>query len=160
MRESHFAGQSPRVTHDTNQGLGGPGPTDYKGTEQHLFAFPDDLVGSALLKIAVRYSNNSIIDRVAAATAAAGLEGTRLSRALISDRINNALQAQARAKGISLGEAQRQFTKLRTANGVRTIAFDGDEKHSFGGIAPSTLDGEASRQAQHFEEDFGKGVFD
>lgn len=154
-REFYFAGQSPRTTHHTNQGPGGRGPTDYKETEQRLFPLRDDLVDSALLKVALKHSNNSIIHRVAAAAAAVGLMGFRLSSASISDRINNALQAQARAKGITLREAQMQFSNLRIANGVRTIAFDGDERHSFGGIAPSTLDGEATRQAQHFEEDFG-----
>lgn len=156
--EFYSIGPSPCTTHWTNQGHGsGPSPGE---TEKHLFAVPDLLVGQDLLKFAVKPSSNQIADRVISAARAGGVNVVPLTRAVIFDRLNSALQAQARAKGISLGEAQADFNAHRALNGVRTIAFDNKDKHSIGGFVPSTMNGQASSQVKACQEDFLDRVVD
>jgi len=108
-----------RVTHYTNEGPGGPTSTTYQDTEQHLFAFPDLLVGDKVLEIGAKYTNNQIAAKIAAAALP---NGPVLTESGVAHRIRRAMANKAKEQGISVADVKAAFKASRQSNGVPTRA--------------------------------------
>ena len=99
-----------RTTHYTNEGPGGPTSTTYQDTEQHLFAFPDLLVGDEVLEIGAKYTNNQISAKIAAAAVE---NGPTLTESGVAHRIRRALAKKAKELNISVAEVKATFKQSR-----------------------------------------------
>jgi hypothetical protein len=106
------------VTHWTSSIPGGPLPSNYEDHELHLFAFPKLLKGDKLLKVAERYTNKQINDKIIAATVGDALEKKIITIAGIANRITTALGQKAKQDGITVAEVTKAFRAARKANGV------------------------------------------
>jgi hypothetical protein len=106
-----------RTTHYTNEGPSGPTSTTYQDTEQHLFAFPDLLVGDKILEIAAKYTNGQMSAKI---TAAAVENGTLLTESGVAHRVRSALKKRAAEQNVSLIDVNKAFKQLRESNGVPT----------------------------------------
>ena len=99
-----------RVTHYTNEGSDGPTSTTYQDTEQHLFAFPDLIVGDKALEIGAKYTNNQISVKIAAAAVE---NGPTLTESGVAHRIRRALAMKAKELNISVAEVKATFKQSR-----------------------------------------------
>lgn len=106
-----------RVTHYTNKGPSGPTSTTYQDTEQHLFAFPDLLVGDKLLEIGAKYTNKQISAKIADAAVE---NGTLLTDSGIAHRVRSAMTKRALEQNVSYDDVKAAFKELRSSNGVQT----------------------------------------
>jgi hypothetical protein len=106
------------VTHWTSSIPGGPLPSNYEDHELHLFAFPKLLKGDKLLKVAERYTNKQINDKIIAATVGDALEKKIITIAGIANRITTALGQKAKQDGITVAEVTKAFRAARKANGI------------------------------------------
>jgi hypothetical protein len=99
-----------RVTHYTNEGSDGPTSTTYQDTEQHVFAFPDFIVGDKALEIGAKYTNNQISAKIAAAAVE---NGPTLTESGVAHRIRRALARKAKELNISVAEVKATFKQSR-----------------------------------------------
>jgi hypothetical protein len=106
-----------RTTHYTNKGPSGPTSTTYQDTEQHLFAFPDLLVGDKMLEIGAKYTNNQISAKI---NAAAVENGQLLTESGVAYRVRSAMKRRAREQNVSLASVNAAFKQSRRSNGVPT----------------------------------------
>jgi hypothetical protein len=106
------------VTHWKSYLPGGPFPFNYEDHELHLFAFPKLLFGDKLLKVAERYTNKQINDKIIAATVGDALEKKIITIAGIANRIKTALGQKAKEDGVTVAEVAEAFRAARKANGV------------------------------------------
>jgi hypothetical protein len=106
-----------RITHYTNEGPSGPTSTTYQDTEQHLFAFPDLLVGDKILEIAAKYTNNQISAKI---TAAAVEGGQLLTESGVAHRVRSAIAKRALEQNASYDDVNTAFKQSRKSNGVPT----------------------------------------
>ena len=146
-----------RVTHYTNDGSSGPTSTTYQDTEQHLFAFPDLLVGDKVLEIGAKYTNNQISAKI---TAVAVENGPLLTESGVAHRIRRAMAKRALEQNVSYDEIEAMFRESRRSNGVATRAARVQKAKSKGQstLTGPTLDDEddADEQSAAYEKDFGE----
>lgn len=149
-----------RITHYTNEGLSGPTSKTYQDTEQHLFVFPDLLVGDKVLEIGAKYTNNQISAKI---TAAAVENGPLLTESGVAHRIRKAMAKRALEQNVSYEEVEAAFRESRQSNGVATRAArvpkDRQTRQTTltGGAAIEARDdGEVDEQSAAYEKDFGE----
>lgn len=146
-----------RVTHYTNEGSSSPTSTAYQDTEQHLFAFPDLLVGDKILEIGVKYTNNQISARI---TAAAVENGPLLTESGVAHRIRTAMAKRALEQNVDYDEIEATFRESRKSNGVATRAARKQKVKSNGQstfTGPSVdNDDDADEQSSAYEKDFSE----
>jgi hypothetical protein len=143
-----------RTTHYTNKSPSGSTPTTYQDTEQHLFAFPDLLVGDKMLEIGAKYTNNQISAKINAAA----VEGdTLLTESGVAHRVRSAMKKRAREQNVSLADVNTAFKQSRRSNGVptRKTRVPRAEKTGQAALADPTVedDDEVDGQSAAHEQD-------
>jgi hypothetical protein len=145
-----------RITHYTNKGPSGPTSTTYQDTEQHLFAFPDLLVGEKMLEIGAKYTNSQMSAKI---NAAAVEGGTLLTESGVAHRVRSALKRRAREQNVSLTDVNAAFKQTRESNGVptRKPRVPKAKKTGQAALASSTVedDDEVDGQSAADEQDSG-----
>ena len=151
-----FAKTGKRITHYTNEGPGSPTSTTYQDTEQHLFAFPDLLVGDKILEIGAKYTNNQISAKI---TAAAVENSPVLTESGIAHRIKTAMAKKALEQNVSVDDFKETFKQSRRSNGVATRAARVPRAKKPGQMTLTGTsvkdDDEADEQSAAYEQDFG-----
>lgn len=148
-----------RITHYANEGSSGPTSKTYQDTEQHLFAFPDLLIGDKVLEIGAKYTNNQISAKI---TAAAVENGPLLTESGVAHRIRKAMAKRALEQNVSYEEVEATFRELRQSNGVATRAArvpKGRQTRQAtlaGAAIEARDDGEVDEQSAAYEKDFGE----
>lgn len=150
-----FPETGKRITHYTNEGPGSPTSTTYQDTEQHLFAFPDLLVGDKVLEIGAKYTNNQISAKI---TASAVENGPLLTESGVAHRIRKAIEKRALKQKVSYDEMMATWKESRKSNGVATRAARVPKARQ---TRQTTLNGAAvedddeTEQSAAYEKDFG-----
>lgn len=146
-----------RTTHYSNEGFSGPTSTTYQDTEQHLFAFPNLLVGDKVLEIGAKYTNNQISAKI---TAAAVKNGPLLTESGVAHRVRKGIEKRALEQNVSYDEMMATWKELRNSNGVATRAARVAKGRQTRQITLAGEvdedDDEVDEQSAAYEKDFGK----
>ena len=148
-----------RITHYTNEGLSGPTSKTYQDTEQHLFVFPDLLVGDKVLEIGAKYTNNQISAKI---TTAAVENGPLLTESGVAHRVRKAIEKRALEQNVSYDEMMATWKESRKSNGVATRAArvpKGRQTRQTtlaGAAMEARDDDEVEEQSATYEKDFGE----
>ncbi|KAM0700863.1 hypothetical protein Q7P35_012585 [Cladosporium inversicolor] len=145
-----------RTTHYTNEVPDGPTSTTYQDTEQHLFAFPDLLVGDKVLEIGAKYTNNQIAAKIADAAVE---NGPILTESGVAHRVRSAVAKRAQEQNVEYDDVMATFKESRKSNGVATRAprvpkAKQTGKKTLAGPAVDD-DDEADDQSATYKEDSG-----
>lgn len=146
-----------RTTHYTNEGSGGPTSTTYQDAEQHLFAFPDLLVGDKVLEIGAKHTNNQISAKI---TTAAVENGPLLTESGVAHRVRKAIEKRALEQNVGYDEMMATWKESRRSNVVATRAArvpkDRQTRQTtLAGAVDEDAD-EVDEQSAAYDKDFGK----